>query len=37
MLDIASWRRRRREELAALGDKVARRVLDTASAKSSRP
>jgi spoIIIJ-associated protein len=27
MLDIASWRRRRREELAALGDKVARRVL----------
>ncbi|MFV0494064.1 protein jag [Mycobacterium sp.] len=29
MLDVASWRRRRREELAALGDKVARRVADT--------
>jgi spoIIIJ-associated protein len=29
MLDIAGWRRRRREELAALGDKVARRVLNT--------
>ncbi|MDT7767792.1 MAG: spoIIIJ-associated protein [Mycobacterium sp.] len=29
MLDIASWRRRRREELAALGDKVARRVLES--------
>jgi spoIIIJ-associated protein len=29
MLDIAGWRRRRREELAALGDTVARRVLDT--------
>jgi spoIIIJ-associated protein len=27
MLDIARWRRQRREELAALGDKVARRVL----------
>jgi spoIIIJ-associated protein len=26
MLDIARWRRRRRDELAALGDKVARRV-----------
>lgn len=34
MLDIASWRRRRREELAALGDKVARRVLDSGSVKS---
>src|ERR1700740_1762380 len=29
MLDIANWRRRRREGLAALGDKVARRVLNT--------
>ena len=29
MLDIARWRRRRRDELAALGDKVARRVLET--------
>ena len=26
MLDIANWRRRRRDELSALGDKVARRV-----------
>ena len=26
MLDIAGWRRRRREELTALGDEVARRV-----------
>jgi spoIIIJ-associated protein len=31
MLDIARWRRRRRDELAALGDKVARRVLSPAS------
>ncbi len=29
MLDIASWRRRRREELAALGHKVAQRVLES--------
>lgn len=29
MLDIARWRRRRRDELAALGEKVARRVLET--------
>src|ERR1700712_988718 len=28
MLDIAGWRRRRREELAALGEKVSRRVLE---------
>ncbi|MCH9721496.1 MAG: single-stranded DNA-binding protein [Actinomycetia bacterium] len=28
MLDIANWRGRRRDELTALGDKVARRVLD---------
>lgn len=33
MLDIASWRRRRREELAALGDKVARRVLESGSVR----
>jgi spoIIIJ-associated protein len=37
MLDIASWRRRRREELAALGDKVARRVLDTGSREELAP
>ena len=28
MLDVANWRRKRRDELSALGDKVARRVLD---------
>jgi spoIIIJ-associated protein len=28
MLDVAGWRRRRRDELSALGEKVARRVLD---------
>lgn len=29
MLDVAGWRRRRREELTAMGDKVSRRVLAT--------
>src|ERR1700739_5163578 len=29
MLDIAKWRRRRREELAGLGQKVAQRVLES--------
>ncbi len=37
MLDIASWRRRRREELAALGDKVARRVRDTGEREELSP
>jgi spoIIIJ-associated protein len=37
MLDIASWRRRRREELAALGDKVARRVLETGEHEELAP
>lgn len=37
MLDIASWRRRRREELAALGDKVARRVLDSGEREELKP
>ena len=37
MLDIASWRRRRREELAALGDKVARRVLETGEREQLAP
>ena len=37
MLDIASWRRRRREELAALGDKVARRVLKTGEREELSP
>ncbi|BBZ46610.1 Jag family protein [Mycobacterium parmense] len=37
MLDIASWRRRRREELAALGDKVARRVLESGKREELAP
>jgi spoIIIJ-associated protein len=37
MLDIASWRRRRREELTALGDKVARRVLETGEREQLAP
>ncbi|WP_077081884.1 protein jag [Mycobacterium numidiamassiliense] len=37
MLDIASWRLRRREELAALGDKIARRVLDSGEREELRP
>jgi spoIIIJ-associated protein len=37
MLDIASWRRGRREELAALGDKVARRVLNTGEREELAP
>jgi spoIIIJ-associated protein len=37
MLDIARWRRRRREELAALGDKVARRVLDSGDREELSP
>ncbi|ORW32242.1 single-stranded DNA-binding protein [Mycobacterium paraense] len=37
MLDIASWRRRRREELATLGDKVARRVLNTGEREELSP
>lgn len=37
MLDIASWRRRRREELAALGEKVARRVLNNGGREELEP
>lgn len=37
MLDVAHWRRRRREELAALGDKVARRVLATGEHEELSP
>src|SRR3954447_24269778 len=37
MLDIAKWRRRRRDELAALGDKVARRVLETNDSEKLAP
>jgi spoIIIJ-associated protein len=37
MLDIAGWRRRRRDELAALADKVAHRVLDTGEREELAP
>jgi spoIIIJ-associated protein len=37
MLDIAGWRRRRRDELTALGDKVARRVLETGEREQLSP
>jgi len=37
MLDIASWRRRRRDELAELGDKVARRVLASGEREELSP
>jgi len=37
MLDIARWRRRRRDELAALGDKVAHRVLESREREELAP
>ncbi|OHU98859.1 protein jag [Mycobacterium talmoniae] len=37
MLDIAGWRRRRREELSALGEKVARRVLESGQDEQLAP
>ena len=37
MLDVAGWRRRRRDELAALGDKVARRVLESGEREELTP
>ncbi|MGB6513933.1 MAG: R3H domain-containing nucleic acid-binding protein [Mycobacterium sp.] len=37
MLDVAGWRRRRRDELAALGDKVARRVLESGEREELAP
>jgi spoIIIJ-associated protein len=37
MLDIANWRRRRRDELATLGDKVARRVLESGEREELAP
>jgi spoIIIJ-associated protein len=37
MLDVAQWRRRRRDELAALGDKVAQRVLETGEREELSP
>jgi spoIIIJ-associated protein len=37
MLDVASWRRGRREELTALGDEVGRRVLQAGEAEELVP
>jgi spoIIIJ-associated protein len=37
MLDIAGWRRGRRNELAALGDKVARKVLESGEREELAP
>lgn len=37
MLDIAGWRRRRRNDLTALGDKVARRVLEVGGREELAP
>ncbi|HET9874831.1 MAG TPA: R3H domain-containing nucleic acid-binding protein [Mycobacterium sp.] len=37
MLDIAGWRRRRREELMALGEEVARRVLQNGEGEELAP
>jgi len=37
MLDVAGWRRRRRDELAALGDKVAQRVLESGEREQLAP
>src|SRR6201993_2452004 len=37
MLDIARWRRRRREELAGLGQKVAQRVLESGEREQLAP
>lgn len=37
MLDVAGWRRRRREELAALGEKLSHRVLETGERERLAP
>jgi spoIIIJ-associated protein len=37
MLDIAKWRRRREEKMSALGEKVARRVLETGEREELTP
>ncbi len=37
MLDIARWRRRRCDELAALGDKIARRVVESGQREELSP
>ncbi|MDT5078579.1 MAG: spoIIIJ-associated protein [Mycobacterium sp.] len=37
MLDVSGWRRRRRDELAALGDQIARRVLESGDREELAP
>lgn len=37
MLDVANWRRGRRDELTGLGDKVARRVLESGQREELAP
>ena len=37
MLDIARWRRGRREELATLGERIARRVLESGDREELEP
>jgi spoIIIJ-associated protein len=37
MLDISGWRRRRRDELAALGEQIARRVLESGEREELAP
>lgn len=37
MLDVAGWRRRHRDELSALGDKVARRVAESGGDEELAP
>ncbi|MEO6792338.1 MAG: R3H domain-containing nucleic acid-binding protein [Mycobacterium sp.] len=37
MLDVAGWRRRRRDDLTTLGDEVARRVLESGAAEELAP
>lgn len=37
MLDISRWRRRRRDELAALGEQIARRVLESGEREELTP
>lgn len=37
MLDVAKWRRQRRDELAVLGEKVARRVMESGEREELAP
>jgi spoIIIJ-associated protein len=37
MLDIAGWRRRRRDELSSLGEKVAHRVAESGQREELAP